>query len=533
MSLDDVSGLNPDTAALSIGTMHGLGRILWSGAWIAMLLGGISSCRKPSDTVKSDLGEAGYQLTTADWFRAAATNDTAALKKFVAAGFNADTRDASGDSALHAAAAAGAKEAADFLLDRGLPVDQRGTSERTPLMAAVAGNQTAMVGWLLRQGADPRLKDKDGFVPLMLAVRDGKSGAVAELAPHNRENLDPAILLAALVGQAGVIDTLTNYGASVYARMEDGRTPLMIAAENGHEESVKLLLDLGASRLSIDTEGRNASDLANQAGHPEIAALINRDPLPQELTLESPAEVAQSMDALLNASLAETRPGTATGEPAAQDPAVNPPAAGAATGVPPKRSPTPAKPIQGEVLSPGVATTGQDSATADPPADPSSPAMPNLVMRHYREREIPVQVRSVEGETAILNIVGRQSREVKVRSGETIPGSRLVVLRVQRRMENSKLAVGQTTEVSVVEVRDSATGTTREWISGVSASAHDPVALVEDATNGQRYTASPGQRFKSADGTEFIISDVRPNQLVIEEVANGNVHTLPLRGPRG
>jgi ankyrin repeat protein len=526
MRLEDVSGLNPDTAALSIGPMHGLGRILWGGAWIAILLGGISSCRKPSDTVKSDLGEAGYQLTTVDWFRAAATNDTAALEKFVAAGFAADTRDASGDSALHAAASAGAKEAADFLLDRGLAVDQRGASERTPLMAAVAGNQTAMVGWLLRQGADPRLKDKDGFVPLMLAVRDGKSGAVADLAPHNRENLDPAILLAALVGQAGVIDTLTSYGASVYARMEDGRTPLMIAAENGHEESVKLLLDLGASRLSIDTEGRNAADLANQAGHPEIAALINRDPLPQELTLESPAEVAQSMDALLNASLAETPPGAAGTGPANQDPAVTPPAAGAATAAP-------AKPIQGEVLAPGVATTGQNSATADPPAAASAPAMPNLVMRHYREREIPVQVRAVEGETAILNIVGRQSREVKVRSGETIPGSRLVVLRVQRRMEDSKLNVGQTTEVSVVEVRDSATGTTREWISGVSASAHDPVALVEDATSGQRYTASPGQRFKSADGTEFIISDVRPNQLVIEEVASGNVQTLPLRGPRG
>jgi hypothetical protein len=154
-------------------------------------------------------------------------------------------------------------------------------------------------------------------------------------------------------------------------------------------------------------------------------------------------------------------------------------------------------------------------------------------MRHYREREIPVQVRNVEGETAVLHIVGTHSREVKVRSGETIPGSRLVVLRVLRRMENSKLNLGQATEVSVVEVRDSTTGTTREWISGVAASAHDPVALVEDSATGQRYTASPGQRFKSADGAEFIISDVRPNQLVIEEVASGTVQTIPLRGPRG
>ena len=48
------------------------------------------------------------------------------LKKFIAGGFALDTRDESGDSALHTAAAAGAENAADFLMDRGLAVDLRG-----------------------------------------------------------------------------------------------------------------------------------------------------------------------------------------------------------------------------------------------------------------------------------------------------------------------------------------------------------------------------------------------------------------------
>jgi hypothetical protein len=100
-------------------------------------------------------------------------------------------------------------------------------------------------------------------------------------------------------------------------------------------------------------------------------------------------------------------------------------------------------------------------------------------------------------------------------------------------MEDSKLNLGQADGSFRVEVRDTATGTTREWISGLPASAHDPVALVEDATTGQRYTATPGQRFKSADGAEFIISDVRPNQIIIEDAATGTVQTIPLRGPRG
>ena len=488
--------------------MSGLGRMIGGGLAVAISLAALNSCRKPKEAVKSDLGEAGYQLTTADWFRASRDNAVPAMKKFLAAGFSVNARNEAGDTALHAAATAGALNSADFLMDQGLTVDLRGALERTPLMAAVLGNQTTMARWLLRQGADPRAKDKEGFLPLMLAVREGKAAAVAELAPYSRENLDSALLLAALIGRSDVIDTLTNYGASVYARMEDGRTPLMIAAENGHTDSVKLLLDIGSSRFSTDSQGRMAADLATAAGHAEIAALIAREPLPGELALETPAEIARTMDVFVDAA-AQAPP--EEGMPGAT------------------KSPSPARPIQGEVLS---ASVSPDAPSAATPARESFP-VPPLVMRHYREREMPVQVSTVEGETATLQIRGATRREVKVRAGETVPGTRLMVVGVKRRMEDSKLNLGQPMEVSVLEIRDTQTGTSREWISGVPANAHDPVALVEDAATGQRYTASPGQRFKSADGAEFIVSDVRPNQLVIEDAASGAVQTVPLRGPRG
>ncbi len=511
--------------------MCGMRRLLGGAAVLALSLAAATSCRKPAEAVKSDLKEAGYQLTAADWFRASRDNDVPALKKFIAGGFDSGTRDEAGDSALHAAASAGAENSADFLMDRGMSVDLKGASDRTPLMSAVLADRTAMVRWLLRQGADPRAKDKDGFSPLMLAVRDGKSGPVAELAPYHRESLDSALLLAALVGQTEVIDTLTNYGASVYTRMEDGRTPLMIAAENGHTDSVKLLVDIGASRFSTDAQGRSASALAIAAGHPEIADLIARDPLPGELALESPAEIAESMDAFVDAAAAED-PAVASSGPDDSTAAASPIAAAAT----PTR-PSPSRPIQGEVLSAAVAPVSSPNTSATGSPAPSSAkqafALPPIVMRHYREREMPIQVRSVEGETATLEINGASTRELKIRPGETVPGSRLIVLRVQRRMEDSKLTQNAPAEVSIVEVRDSATGTTREWISGVPSNAHDPVALIEDAATGQRYIATPGQRFTSADGSEFIISDVRPNQLVIEDAATGAVQTLPLRGPRG
>ncbi len=496
--------------------------------WVAVFLAGLPSCRKQGATVKSDLSEAGYQLTPEDWFRASRENDAAALKKFISAGYKPDVRNPDGDSALHIAASAGAENSAKFLLDRSLLVDLRGASERTPLMAAVMADQTPMVRWLLRQGADPRAKDSEGFMPLMLAVREGSGGSVGELAPYNRENLDAALLLAALVGRADVIDSLTNYGASVYARMEDGRTPLMIAAENGNTDAVKLLLELGASRYSADPDGRTAADLATAAGHSEISSLILREPLPEELTLESPEKLAEKMDSIVDAATAKESAGNPV-EPSKSARVFNPPARPLAK----RESP---RPLSGETLSTPVAIipseTGPRAAASETVANPPF-AMPPLVMRLYSERELPINVQSVQGDMATVSIAGPTPRQMKVRTGETIPGSRLAVIAVKRRMEESKVSQGRRMEISVMDVRDTATGTTREWTSGISADAHDPVALVEDAATGKRYLATQGQRFKAADGTEFLISDVRPNQIVIEEVATGAVQTLPLRGPRG
>jgi len=514
---------------------------------------GLVSCKKREEAVAADLVEAGYQMTTGDWFRASRENNVEAMKKFIEAKFAADTKDAAGDSALHAAAANGAEAAANYLLNRGLSVDIRGAMERTPLMAAVLADKTPMVRWLLRQGADPALKDGEGFIALMLAVREGRAESVAELASYHREDLDSALLLAALVGEHEVIDTLTNYGASVYARMEDGRTALMIAAENGHAEAVKLLIDIGSSRFSTDANGKTAADLATEAGHSEIAGWITRDPLPDELALESPEQIARTMTEFVEAAApdeAATSTGETTGSSAdaiaAADGVVDTPevADGPTAVVRPANRPAsrptssaPTISISGEVLSRPVASlpsTGRAPAT--PSATPASKAefeMPPLVMRHYREREVPIQIRSVREKTATIGISGATPREITVNEGEKIPGSRLTVIRVQRRMEDSKLNLGQPMEVSAVQVRDDATGTTREWISGVPASSHDPVALIEDSATGRRYTASPGQRFRAADGSEYIVSDVRPNQIIIENAATGAVQTLPLRGPRG
>ncbi len=522
--------------------------------FVCALVFGLSNCRKKSETVGKEVREAGYAMTPEGWFGAIRDNDVAVLRKMAQGGFDVKTKDAEGDGAMHVAAAMGAKEAAEFFLNKGFAIDTKGAKGRTPLMAAVMADRPKMVQWLLRQGADPKPKDDDGFIALMLAVTNGGKESVEELAPYHREDLDSALLTASLVGQAEVIDALTNYGASVYARMEDGRTPLMLAAQNGHRQAAALLIDIGASRFANTEGGDTAQSLAVAAGHAELAKLIEKGFSGDVLALDSDEEVAEQMGEYIDANQLVPEELAVEGALAAnqgdegqqianiESISVEPGAAGGIVGR--KES---VKSLGGATVSvTGVAvraklpdeisqnTAGATGTVAESDTQVSAPLenLP-LVMRHYRQRELPVEVKKVSGGLASLNLPGPQPQQVQVSQGETIPGSNILVVRVFSRMEQGKLNGGAPIEVGVVEVEDKASGLKREWLEGRPASGHDPVALVEDARTGQRYVAKPGQKFHSEDGREFIVNDVRPSQLVIEDVSSGEVRTLRLRGPRG
>ncbi|MFD2256650.1 ankyrin repeat domain-containing protein [Luteolibacter algae] len=586
-------------------------RIFLICAFVAVLGG----CRKKSESVAKEVREAGYAMTAEGWFEAVLNNDVSVLKKMVGGGFDEKIKDEQGRNGLHIAAESGSREAAEYLLNRGFSVDEVDEAGQTPLMLAVLADKTEMVKWLLRQGADPKLKDKNGFMALMLAVTNGRKAEVEELATYHREDLDSALLLAALVGKAEVIDALTNYGASVYARMEDGRTPLMLAAQNGHRDAVALLIDIGASRFATTDNGDSALSLAVAAGHGDIAKMIETGFVGDKLALESDEEVAEAMDEYLDEMQPEAGidgvdedgllaldADTLEGNDQKDDPANggsqgsdgSAEAGGLAaldgspvvdhensrrdfSGNPVTEAPGRQREAGGQAGSEAAGSRSRSAVgrpvvslegarisqgVTKPRSAAVEPAMGNaerspeevgarensrqrgiareeeqgelpLVMRHYRQRELPVEVREVSGGVASLHLIGPQPRTVNVKAGEKIPDSNLVVIRVFSRTEQGKLNNNEPLEVGIVEVEDSLSGQRREWIAGRPAAGHDPVAMVEDAATGQRYLARPGQRFYSEDGREFLVNDVRPSQLVIEEVASGEVRTLPLRGPKG
>ena len=77
-------------------------------------------------------------------------------------------------------------------------------------------------------------------------------------------------------GHTDVVKALLDANAQVDAQGPDGRTALMVAAENGHTGVVKALLDANAPVDAQDELGRRALDYAAWNGHTDVVELLEK-----------------------------------------------------------------------------------------------------------------------------------------------------------------------------------------------------------------------------------------------------------------
>ena len=161
-----------------------------------------------------------------------------------------------GDTALHIAAAAYARDISTKLLDKGANVRARNRRGAEPLHYAVDGipdshtwnpaAQEAIVKCLIEAGADPNSADKSGVTPLHRAVRTRCADAVR---------------------------TLLANGADPRRKNGSGSTPLHLAVQNTgrggsgssasreqQREIILLLLKRGARPADKDTSGRSVTE---------------------------------------------------------------------------------------------------------------------------------------------------------------------------------------------------------------------------------------------------------------------------------
>jgi ankyrin repeat protein len=172
-----------------------------------------------------------------EFFRAVDRDDNATVAQLLSQGFDPNSRDERGQTALHLALRDNSPHVAEVLWKHPrLDVNARNATDETPLMIAALRGQFEWVVRLLDRGAAMHL---DGWSPIHYAATGPEPKVVA---------------------------FLLDRGAPLEALSPNRTTPLMLAAGYGAEANVDLLLARGADRSRRNDRGFDAAAFARQAG---------------------------------------------------------------------------------------------------------------------------------------------------------------------------------------------------------------------------------------------------------------------------
>ncbi|MGH3537499.1 MAG: ankyrin repeat domain-containing protein [Pseudonocardiaceae bacterium] len=206
-----------------------------------------------------------------------------------------------GASALHKACQGGGVHVVRLLVEAGAFVDLPApTTGHTPVMDALWYKWPEVVDYLLAQGADVNLSTHYGFTlwdhlafeTKVNVIDSEKMGTIKHLfdakksADAEAEAGQP-LMAAVQRGDVKAVKVLIRQGAdvnAVYPRVnsfQDGHTPLLVAARDGHQDIVPELLAAAADVRVVDwvfkgspihkaTYNGNPSILAMLIAHPDI-----------------------------------------------------------------------------------------------------------------------------------------------------------------------------------------------------------------------------------------------------------------------
>uniref|UniRef100_A0A3B3TKS5 Ankyrin repeat domain 28 n=2 Tax=Poecilia latipinna TaxID=48699 RepID=A0A3B3TKS5_9TELE len=234
-------------------------------------------------------------------------------------GASVEAKDKWGRTALHRGSVTGHEECVEALLQHSANVLVRDCKGRTPIHLAAACGHIGVLGGLLHAAQSvetlPALTDSQGYTPLHWACYNGHDTCVEVLLEleifHKAEGntfsplhcavirdnevaaemlidtLGPAIVsakdgksrtplhAAAFTDHVECLQLLLSHNAQVNCVDAAGKTPLMMAAENGQTNAVELLVSSAKADLTLqDAEKNTALHLACSKGHETSALLI-------------------------------------------------------------------------------------------------------------------------------------------------------------------------------------------------------------------------------------------------------------------
>jgi ankyrin repeat protein len=205
----------------------------------------------------------------------ARANDAAAAKRCLAEGADPNATESGGDSAALLAAAAGADEILQALIEAGADVEKKdGRGLSVALLSALHG-QTRCLEVALSAGADLRVQSRwGGWTVALVCVDQGDQASLDVALRFGAQGLDAqtsigggltALMMACEKDQGAMARALIQARAGVDVQNSAGWTAAHWAAWNGSVDCLGALLDAGARADLLTSEGKTALDLALQA----------------------------------------------------------------------------------------------------------------------------------------------------------------------------------------------------------------------------------------------------------------------------
>jgi ankyrin repeat protein len=462
---------------------------------VVLLLLPLFGCSKSKDDLIKELNALNFQFNGDDFVRSAAEGDQKALGLFFTAGFNVNTPNTAGYTGLMAASERGRPDIVKLLLDHKADPNVAGRDGGTALMLAAENNQPDIVKQLIDRGADPNRQDNNGWTAVLKAAYQGNAKCIEILASHTKLELDRALLVATLMERKDAVKVLLDNGAEVDFRASDGRTPLILAAGKGNKDIVELLLQSGADASLTDQAGQTAQSVAAAKGFNDIAELLKHAPAPRG----TPVPVAVASPSASAEGASPTSSGT---PPTISDADIlkMPIPSGSAPSTSPRQT-TVANPAAG-----GPSVTGK------------------IRVEEVDEAFLPVTLEEVHGKKATLRSAEGDTYTVTV--GDELKGMSYRVVDVESRSVNDK--DGNVVDASVVKLRHERTGQTISLIKGVPTREHGAYAVLVVNSTGEKIKVELDHDFSLPDepGQTYRILDIRPTQVVIKRMGDGEVWTL-------
>jgi uncharacterized protein len=229
---------------------------------------------------------------------AAKSGNADVIEPLAKAGADVNAATSNGTTALMFAAASGNVAAVQALLERGADVNAKESVRGlTPAMFAAASNRAAVIDLLAKKGADLKATSKVTDLAALsrdpAALREFTQGnpTVPGQEPQGSRNGPAPAGRGGRGPQTPGVDR--NFQLNELVAAQGGMTPLLLAAREGHLESVQALVTAGADVNQVSAGDRTsplliatinghfdlAKALLEKGGNPNLAAENNGTPL--------------------------------------------------------------------------------------------------------------------------------------------------------------------------------------------------------------------------------------------------------------